>query len=77
MTATQKADPKPERQEFRVLPEQYDGRATLTVPEAAEILGISVWCGWQAVKEGQLPVIRIGRRTIVPRMAIERLLTVT
>ena len=50
-------------------------RQTLTVEEAAALLGIGRNSAYQAVASGQLPVIRIGRRLLVPRAALERLLT--
>ncbi len=50
-------------------------RQTLTIEEAAAVLGIGRNSAYQAVASGQLPVIRIGRRLLVPRAALERLLT--
>jgi excisionase family DNA binding protein len=49
---------------------------TFTVPEAAEILRISRWAAYEAVKNEELPVIWIGRRCIVPRRALEKMLEV-
>jgi excisionase family DNA binding protein len=49
-------------------------RQTLTVEEAAALLGIGRTSAYQAVASGQLPVVRIGRRLLVPRAALERLL---
>ena len=49
-------------------------RQTLTVEEAAAVLGIGRNSAYQAVASGQLPVIRIGRRLLLPRAALERLL---
>ncbi len=40
--------------------------ATLTVEQAAEILGISRSSAYRAVARGEIPVIRIGRRILVP-----------
>lgn len=47
---------------------------TFTVPEAADELGISAWCYYQAVKRGELPAIRVGHRLLVPRAHLDRLL---
>jgi excisionase family DNA binding protein len=33
----------------------------LTVPEAAELLGVSEWLIWKLVWNGQLPSTRVGR----------------
>jgi excisionase family DNA binding protein len=40
---------------------------TLTVEQAAEALGISRGLAYQAVREGAIPSVRIGRRVVVPR----------
>ena len=34
----------------RVLSAQWDGRSTFTVVETAEILGLSTWATWAAVR---------------------------
>jgi excisionase family DNA binding protein len=47
---------------------------TLKIEEAAKILGISRNTAYDAVKTGQLPTVKIGRRFLVPRGALERLL---
>ena len=48
---------------------------TVSVEEAAKILGYSRNTAYEAVKSGQLPVIRIGGRKIrVPKVALERIL---
>ena len=49
-------------------------RLCLTVPEAAEMLGISRNFGYELVKQGQLPVIRFGKRLLIPRVALEKML---
>jgi Helix-turn-helix domain len=61
---------------FRVLDSRWDGRSTLSVEEAGvDILGLSRAASYAAAKSGALPVIRLGRRMVVPRHALERLLT--
>jgi excisionase family DNA binding protein len=48
----------------------------LTVPEAARVLRIGRRQAYEAVRSGQIaPTVRIGRRVLVPRGTIERLLT--
>jgi excisionase family DNA binding protein len=49
-------------------------RLTVTVPEAAQLLGVSRMTAYAAVREGSIPSLRIGRRVLVPRVALERLL---
>jgi excisionase family DNA binding protein len=51
-----------------------DGRLTWTVPEAAALLGISRASAYEAAHRGELPVRVIGRRLLVPRVALLRLL---
>lgn len=47
---------------------------TLSVEDAGEILGISRSSAFQAAANGQLPVIRIGKRLLVSRHALEEIL---
>jgi hypothetical protein len=56
------------------IPPKYGERASFSIRETAEILGISVWGARAAAKRGELPVISIGRRKIVPRVRLERLM---
>jgi excisionase family DNA binding protein len=51
-----------------------DGRLTYTLTEAAGRLGISRALAYEAAHRGELPVCRIGRRMLVPRAALLRLL---
>jgi excisionase family DNA binding protein len=50
------------------------GRLTLTVEEAAALLGISRAFAYEAVRRGEIPSIRIGRRVLVPRVARDLLI---
>jgi excisionase family DNA binding protein len=52
-----------------------DGRLTWTVREAAKLLGISADSAYEAAHRGELPVRVIGRRMLVPRAALLRLLS--
>ncbi len=49
-----------------------DKRLCITVPEAAKLLRISRNHGYDLVKRGELPVMRFGKRLIIPRAALER-----
>jgi len=49
-------------------------RLCLSVPEASRMLGISRGLGYELARCGKLPVIRFGRRLLVPRVALERML---
>ncbi len=48
---------------------------TLTVPEAAKRLGVGRNTLYAAIQRGEVPSIRIGRRTLVPVAALERFLS--
>ena len=47
---------------------------TYTIDEVARALGVNRNSAYQAARIGELPVIRIGRRLLVPRVAFERML---
>ena len=49
-------------------------RATLSVVEAARIMGVSKNVAYEAARRGEIPSIRLGGRILVPRAALERLL---
>ena len=49
-------------------------RQTYTVDEAAELLGIGRNGAYEGVKSGEIPSIRIGKRILVPKVALDRLL---
>src|SRR5579871_1846454 len=49
-------------------------RQTLSVPEAAEILGISAWLLYEQIRQGNVYVLRFGRKIVVPRASIDRML---
>jgi excisionase family DNA binding protein len=51
-----------------------DGRLTWTVTEVAQLLGISRASAYAAAHRGELPIRVIGRRMLVPRVALLRLL---
>ena len=47
---------------------------TMTVTETANVLGISRSSADECVRVGAIPSIRLGRRIVVPRRAVEELL---
>jgi len=49
-------------------------RSTVSVEEAARILGISRGLAYQMVHQGKMPVLRFGRRMVVPKKVLEQLL---
>ncbi len=48
-------------------------RLTMTVEEATAVLGISRALAYDLVARGELPSLRLGRRVVVPRRALEAL----
>ncbi|HUZ70513.1 MAG TPA: helix-turn-helix domain-containing protein [Candidatus Saccharimonadales bacterium] len=44
---------------------------TISVPEAARMLGISSNHCWRAIERGELPSLKIGRRVLIPRRSLE------
>jgi hypothetical protein len=57
-----------------VLGAQWDGRDAFSVEEAGKILGLSRASSFAAANRGDIPTIRIGKRLIVPRRGLEKLL---
>jgi excisionase family DNA binding protein len=53
---------------------QAAARLTYTVEEVARLLGISRNSAYEAVRRGEIPTIRIGRRILVPRNRLDDLL---
>jgi excisionase family DNA binding protein len=51
-----------------------ENRLVFTVEEAAQLLGISRSFAYEAVQRGEIPSMRIGRRILVPKAALERFL---
>ena len=49
-------------------------KQTYSVAEAGKMLGVGRNAAYQAVHRGEIPVIQIGRRLVVPKAALERLL---
>ena len=49
-------------------------KETLTVPEAASALGIGDTLAWRLVQTGELRTVKLGRRRLVPRSALDDLL---
>ena len=49
-------------------------RLTLRVEEAAKLLGISRGLAYHLIRVGELPSLRLGRRLVVPRRALDQLI---
>jgi len=48
--------------------------AVVTVAQAAEVFGVDVRTVSRAIQTGELPVLRLGRRILIPRIPRLRLL---
>ena len=55
--------------------QQGTERATLSVKEAARVLGVGKNQLYAAVKVGEMPVVRIGSRLLISRAVLERMLS--
>ena len=53
---------------------QNKTRLTYTVAEAGELLGISRGSAYEAAKTGDIPVLKIGGRLLVPKAVLDRML---
>ena len=51
-----------------------EDRLVFTVEEAAQLLGISRSFAYEAVRRGDVPSMRIGKRILVPKAALQRFL---
>lgn len=50
--------------------DQLRGRTTITVEQAAQVLGLGRTAAYDAARRGELPTLRLGRRLLVPVPAL-------
>ena len=50
-------------------------RATISLVEAGKVLGIGRTTAYELARRGTLPVLRLGRKLVVPKVALERMLS--
>ncbi|MGD0749593.1 MAG: helix-turn-helix domain-containing protein [Acidimicrobiales bacterium] len=55
---------------FETSTDRIGDRLVYTVAEAGALLGISRAFAYELVARGELPVIRLGRRRLVPKVAL-------
>jgi excisionase family DNA binding protein len=55
-------------------PENWRDRATVTVEQAAPILGVGRSTAYILARTGELPTLRLGRRFVVPVATLRRML---
>ncbi|WP_390623414.1 helix-turn-helix domain-containing protein [Subtercola endophyticus] len=58
------------------LPPELEGRLTISVTEAAKVLGVSRDQAYLGVRTGEIPSLKIGARIVVPVAPLLRLLGV-
>ncbi len=59
---------QPKRESFDPLPGIT--KPTLTVGEAAGLLGVSAWSVYASIRAGEFPALRVGRRLLIPTHAL-------
>ncbi len=47
---------------------------TVSVPAAGQLLGLGRFAAYQAARRGEIPIVQMGRRKLVPVRALENLL---
>jgi len=50
-------------------------KATYSVERTTVLLGLSKSSVYEGIRNGQIPHIRIGRRILIPRIALDRMLS--
>jgi excisionase family DNA binding protein len=55
-------------------PDHFESPLLLSLPDAAHLLGISASFARIMARKGDLPTIRLGRRVLVSRHALEQLI---
>ena len=48
---------------------------TLSIPEVARLLGINRMLAYSLARKGEIPAVRLGHRVVVPKAALEQMLT--
>jgi len=54
--------------------DEHEESLVVTVVEAARMLRLSRGLTYEAVRQGQIPSVKVGRRILIPRVALQRLL---
>ena len=52
-------------------------RLTYSVKEASQILGLSKNSTYSAILKGEIPCLKIGKRCLIPKVQLERMLSET
>jgi len=54
-----------------------ENKLCYTVPEAAQLLGFSRNFGYELARTGKIPILRFGKRMLVPKAAFDKMLGVS
>jgi len=54
-----------------------ENKLCYTVPEAARLLGVCRNFGYELARTGQIPILRFGKRMLVPKAAFDKMLGVS
>lgn len=49
-------------------------RMCLSIPEAGRMLGVSRNFAYELARQGKLPVIQLGKRKLIPKIRLEKML---
>ena len=53
---------------------EQPSRRTISITEAAKVLGVGRNQAYEAARRGEIPTIKIGKRFLVPLAVLERML---
>jgi excisionase family DNA binding protein len=53
---------------------EQPSRRTISITEAAKVLGVGRNQAYEAARRGEIPTIKIGKRLLVPLAVLERML---
>lgn len=59
---------------FDTMRNDDEHKLAISIPAAAKPLGISRNLAYQLARSGELPSVRLGRRLIVPKIALDKIL---
>jgi len=65
------------KRQVRSTKKPLSDRLTFTVPEAGRLLGLGRNAAYEAAKRGDIPILRIGRLLLVPKIPLHRMLGIT
>lgn len=52
---------------------ELNAKEYLSITETCQLLGLSRWTVWRAIKSNELPAVKVGRRAIIKRSHLDKL----